>query len=144
MVLRLRAFRAWHFTPIGVKMPNVLIAEYAHQGVSLGYGQQLGLQPATINYPCGARINGCGRSAWKALRSEATITGYAVPGGTMRRRRAWKALRHRTGSNLHFLGRSAFQAHRPHNTFPGTSYPVTVATLRTAFQADSMQNSKVT
>ena len=74
------------------------------QGVALGYGQQLGLQPATINYPCGARINGCGRSAWKALRSEATITGNAVPGGTMRRRCA----------------------------FPGTSYPVIVASLRTA------------
>ena len=44
----------------------------------------------------------------------------------------------------HVLGRSAFQAHRPHNAFPGTSYPVTVATLRTDFQADSKQNSKVT
>ena len=30
------------------KMPNVLIAAYASQGVALGSGQQLGLQPATI------------------------------------------------------------------------------------------------
>ena len=31
--------------------------------------------------------------------------------------------------------RSAFQAHRPHIATPGTSYPVIVATLRSAFQA---------
>ena len=34
--------------------------------------------------------------AWKALQSEAMVTGYAVPGKVRRERRAWKALRHRT------------------------------------------------
>ena len=33
------------------------------------------------------------------------------------------------------LWRSAFQAHRPHIALPSTSCPVTVATLRSAFQA---------
>ena len=33
---------------------------------------------------------------WKALRSVAMVTGYAVPGKVRRERRAWKALRHRT------------------------------------------------
>ena len=32
--------------------------------------------------------------------------------------------------------RSAFQAHRLRNAYPRTSSPVTVASLRTAFQAD--------
>ena len=42
----LRARGAWHFCAVGSKMPNVLIAAYVTQGVALGYGQQLGLQPA--------------------------------------------------------------------------------------------------
>ena len=33
------------------------------------------------------------------------------------------------------LWRSAFQAHRPRLAFPGTAYPVTIATLCSAFQA---------
>ena len=36
---------------------------------------------------------------------------------------------------MHVLWRSAFQAHRPHFAPPGTAYPVIVATLRSAFQA---------
>ena len=36
---------------------------------------------------------------------------------------------------LHVLWRSAFQAHRPRSVYPGTSYPVTIATLCSAFQA---------
>ena len=35
-------------------------------------------------------------SAWKALQSVAIVTGYEVPGLSMRERGAWKALRHRT------------------------------------------------
>ena len=37
-------------------------------------------------------------SAWKALRSKATVTGHAVSGSTRTERCAWKALRRRTGS----------------------------------------------
>ena len=37
-------------------------------------------------------------SAWKALRSKATVTGHEVSGSTMTERCAWKALRRRTGS----------------------------------------------
>ena len=44
--LRLRARSAWHFCAVGTKMPNVLIAACVTQGVALGYGQQLGFQPA--------------------------------------------------------------------------------------------------
>ena len=33
------------------------------------------------------------------------------------------------------LWRSAFQAHRPHLAYPGTAYPVTIASLCSAFQA---------
>ena len=33
------------------------------------------------------------------------------------------------------LWRSAFQAHRPSHAFPGTAYPVTIASLCSAFQA---------
>ena len=33
------------------------------------------------------------------------------------------------------LWRSAFQAHRPRLAYPGTAYPVTIATLCSAFQA---------
>ena len=40
------------------------------------------------------------RRAWKALRSVATVTGYAVPGEKILTRCAWKALRHRTGLNI--------------------------------------------
>ena len=36
---------------------------------------------------------------------------------------------------LPVLWRSAFQAHRRQCYFPGTSYPVTIATLSSAFQA---------
>ena len=36
---------------------------------------------------------------------------------------------------LHVLWRSAFQAHRLRHAYPSTSCPVTVATLRSAFQA---------
>ena len=35
----------------------------------------------------------------------------------------------------HVLWRSAFQAHRSCLAYPGTSYPVTIATLCSAFQA---------
>ena len=35
----------------------------------------------------------------------------------------------------HVLWRSAFQAHRPRIAFPGTAYPVTIASLCSAFQA---------
>ena len=37
-------------------------------------------------------------SAWKALRSAATVTGHEVSGLTRTERCAWKALRRRTGS----------------------------------------------
>ena len=37
-------------------------------------------------------------SAWKALRSVATVTGYEVPGKAWKGWCAWKALRHRTWS----------------------------------------------
>ena len=37
-------------------------------------------------------------SAWKALQSEAMVTGHAVSGSTRTARCAWKALRRRTGS----------------------------------------------
>ncbi|MDD6008621.1 MAG: hypothetical protein PUC25_04400 [Prevotellaceae bacterium] len=40
----------------------------------------------------------------------------------------------RTSSALHSLARK-FQAHRPHLAYPGTAYPVTIATLCSAFQA---------
>ena len=46
LVCVLRARGAWHFCAVGSKMPNVLIAACVTQGVALGYGQQLGLQPA--------------------------------------------------------------------------------------------------
>ena len=36
---------------------------------------------------------------------------------------------------LHVLWRSAFQARRPRRAYPGTAYPVTIATLCSAFQA---------
>ena len=35
----------------------------------------------------------------------------------------------------HVLWRSAFQAHRPRLAYPGTAYPVTIASLCSAFQA---------
>ena len=41
-------FGAWHFCAVGSKMPNVSIAACVTQGVALGYGQHLGLQPAPI------------------------------------------------------------------------------------------------
>ena len=41
---------------------------------------------------------------------------------------------------LHVLWRSAFQAHRLRHAYPSTSCPVTVATLRSAFQAPSRKN----
>ena len=44
----------------------------------------------------------------------------------------------RTSSALHSLARK-FQAHRPRLTFPGTAYPVTIASLCSAFQALNTQ-----
>ena len=39
---------------------------------------------------------------------------------------------------LHVLWRSAFQAHRPRSVYPRTSSPVTIATLCSAFQAQTL------
>ena len=41
----------------------------------------------------------------------------------------------------HVLWRSAFQAHRSRLAYPGTAYPVTIASLCTAFQADCPQRN---
>ena len=41
-------------------------------------------------------------------------------------------------NKLHVLWRSAFQAHRALRAYPGTSYPVTIATLCSAFQARTL------
>ena len=41
-------------------------------------------------------------------------------------------------NKLHVLWRSAFQAHRALRAYPGTSYPVTIATLCSAFQAQML------
>ena len=45
---------------------------------------------------CARRAWNYALSAWKALQSVAIVTGYEVPGLSMRERGAWKALRHRT------------------------------------------------
>ena len=50
------------------------------------------------------------QSAWKALQSEATVTGYEVPGEAIRRRCAWKALRHRKGIKNIAIGVSDSQS----------------------------------
>ena len=73
--------------------------------------------------------------AWKAVRSEATVTGDEVLGSQVI---ANICLEGSTPVNVFcfcLLWRSAFQAHRPLNAPPGTPYPVTVAALRSAFQA---------
>ena len=58
------------------------------------------------------------KGAWKALRSAATVTGYAVPGGAWKGRRAWKALRHRTSiATAYCLESSTF----PPSPCPGTA-----------------------
>ena len=73
-----------------------------------------------------------GLTAWKAVQSAATVTGYAVPG----QGDGENVLLYRQYAvAIDVLWRSAFQARRPHNAPPGTAYPVTVAALRSAFQA---------
>ena len=74
-------------------------------------------------------------SAWKAVRSEATVTGDEVLGECNRHSTAWKAVRLWKCLEYNVLWRSAFQAHRYRPANPSTSCPVTVASLRSAFQA---------
>ena len=74
-------------------------------------------------------------SAWKALQSEAMVTGYAVPGKAMRGRCAWKALRHRICSLTISTGVLPSRQYHCSCLLPRTASPVIVATLRTAFQA---------
>ena len=71
-------------------------------------------------------------TAWKAVRSEAIVTGDEVLGKGCCESTAWKAVRLWRGK---LLWRSAFQAHRLRLTCPRTSSPVTIATLCSAFQA---------
>ena len=72
-------------------------------------------------------------TAWKAVRSVATVTGDEVLGEVNDAGSAWKAVRLRkchmyfgVVPSRHIVFRIAY---------PGTSYPVTVATLSSAFQA---------
>ena len=71
-------------------------------------------------------------SAWKAVRSEATITGHEVLGEGHCNDSAWKAVRLWRCIKIQVLWRSAFQALRPRIAYPDTSCPVTVAALRSA------------
>ena len=73
--------------------------------------------------------------AWKALRSAATVTGYGVPGGALRGRCAWKALRHRRQKQNALTGVLPSRQIFAITWLPRTSSPVTVVSLRTAFQA---------
>ena len=74
-------------------------------------------------------------SAWKAVRSEATVTGYEFLGECNRQSSAWNAVRLWKCLEHNVLWRSAFQAHCSYHAYPSTSCPVIVATLRSAFQA---------
>ena len=98
-------------------------------------------------------------TAWKAVRSEATITGDEVLGKGCCESTAWKAVRlwrgkllwrsasslrfsaalgiARTSSALRSLARK-FQAHRAVLVDPDTACPVTIASLCSAFQALSI------
>ena len=74
-------------------------------------------------------------TAWKAVRSEAIVTGDEVLGESCCNDSAWKAVRLWRCKKEHVRWRSAFQAHRPYFAYPRTSSPVTIAALCSAFQA---------
>ena len=93
--------------------------------------------------------------AWKALQSEAMVTGHEVLGKKRRGRCAWNfranesnqvylncrvppkisKKRHYAIGHGQYHWRTAFQAEHLQWLFPRTSSPVIVASLRTAFQA---------